>query len=255
MSHTKIYIAPILKRGLAFLFGVTHPLFIKGIGYKMAHFSKKSGICIKNSTTLYCKLPKSYYICITKLLQLSFFKQFLTMKETINVNIAQQAFTMDMDAYQTLTAYLDDIGRRLSPTDTETLGDIESRIAEIFRERVPSPMMVITYGVVRSVMNQIGDPELFGEAYRPMRDSNGNPRFPGEEPRKLFRPRSPRSIAGVCSGIANYFSIDVTLVRIIFIVGFFAGFSTGLLYLIMWIAISEEPQQVIKPESNQENKA
>lgn len=221
----------------------------------MAHFTKKSGICIKNSTTLYCKLPKSYYICITKLLQLSFFKQFLTMKETINVNIAQQAFTMDMDAYQTLTAYLDDIGRRLSPTDTETLGDIESRIAEIFRERVPSPMMVITYGVVRSVMNQIGDPELFGEAYRPMRDSNGNPRFPGEEPRKLFRPRSPRSIAGVCSGIANYFSIDVTLVRIIFIVGFFAGFSTGLLYLIMWIAISEEPQQVIKPESNQENKA
>ncbi len=206
-------------------------------------------------TTLYCKLPKSLYICITKLLQLSFFKLFLTMKETINVNIAQQAFTMDMDAYQTLTAYLDDIGRRLSPTDTETLGDIESRIAEIFRERVPSPMMVITYGVVRSVMNQIGDPELFGEAYRPMRDSNGNPRFPGEEPRKLFRPRSPRSIAGVCSGIANYFSIDVTLVRIIFIVGFFAGFSTGLLYLIMWIAISEEPQQVIKPESNQENKA
>lgn len=177
------------------------------------------------------------------------------MKETINVNIAQQAFTMDVDAHQLLTSYLDDIGRRLSPTDTETLGDIENRIAEIFRERVPSPMMVITYGVVRSVMNQIGEAELFGEAYRPIRDRKGNHRFPGEEPRKLYRLRSPRSIAGVCSGIAAYLNIDVTLVRIIFIVGFFAGFSTVLLYAILWIAIAEEPAQPFNPEFNRENKA
>lgn len=42
MNHTKIYIAPILKRGLAFLFWVTASSFYyKGIGYKMAHFTKK----------------------------------------------------------------------------------------------------------------------------------------------------------------------------------------------------------------------
>lgn len=177
------------------------------------------------------------------------------MKETINVNIAQQAFTMDMDAYSTLTAYLEDIGRRLDPSDTETLNDIESRIAELFREKVPSPMMVITYGTVRSVMSQIGNPELFGEAYRPMSDHSGKRRFPGEEPRKLYRPRTQRSIAGVCSGIANYFAIDVTLVRIIFIVGFFAGFSTGLLYVILWVAIGEEPSTQFNPEFNPKNNA
>lgn len=176
------------------------------------------------------------------------------MKETINVNIAQQAFTMDMDAYSTLTAYLEDIGRRLDPSDTETLNDIESRIAELFREKVPSPMMVITYGTVRSVMSQIGEPELFGEAYRPMSDSNGKRRFPGEEPRKLYRPRTQRSIAGVCSGIANYFNIDVTLVRIIFIVGFFAGFSTGLLYIIMWAVVGQEPVQEVATNINPQNK-
>ena len=65
------------------------------------------------------------------------------MKETINVNIAQQAFTMDMDAYSALNAYLDDISRRLPESDTETMSDIEGRVAEIFREKVPSPMMVI----------------------------------------------------------------------------------------------------------------
>ena len=46
------------------------------------------------------------------------------MKETINVNIAQQAFTMDIDAYAALTSYLDDIGRRLPSDDADTLPDI-----------------------------------------------------------------------------------------------------------------------------------
>ena len=47
--------------------------------------------------------------------------KYSTMKETINVNIAGQAFTMDMDAYSALTSYLDDISRRLPETDTETM--------------------------------------------------------------------------------------------------------------------------------------
>ena len=145
------------------------------------------------------------------------------MKETINVNIAQQAFTMDMDAYSALTAYLDDIACRLPESDAETLADIESRVAEIFRERVPSPMMVITYGVVRSTMTVDEDPLR----------------------KKLYRSRTDRSIAGVCGGIARNFDIDSTLVRVLFIVGFFAGFSTLVLYLILWLVLKEEPAQTI----------
>lgn len=167
------------------------------------------------------------------------------MKETINVNIAQQAFTMDMDAYSELTKYLEDIGRRLPETDTETMGDIESRIAEIFRERVPSPMMVITYGVVQCTMKQLGDAETFGEASRPLR-SEKHTVNPLGLPRKFWRMRSPRSIAGVCSGLAIYFDIDITLVRILFILGFFMGFSTLLLYIILWIVIPQEPAEGIK---------
>ncbi|NBJ06900.1 PspC domain-containing protein [Alistipes sp. Z76] len=164
------------------------------------------------------------------------------MKETINVNIAQQAFTMDMDAYSALTAYLDDIACRLPESDAETLADIESRVAEIFRERVPSPMMVITYGVVRSTMTQIGSPENFGAANRPKQD-----RVVDEDPlrKKLYRSRTDRSIAGVCGGIARNFDIDSTLVRVLFIVGFFAGFSTLVLYLILWLVLKEEPAQTI----------
>lgn len=167
------------------------------------------------------------------------------MKETINVNIAQQAFTMDMDAYSELTKYLEDIGRRLPETDTETMGDIESRIAEIFRERVPSPMMVITYGVVQCTMKQLGDAETFGEASRPLRSEKQSVN-PLGLPRKFWRMRSPRSIAGVCSGLAIYFDIDITLVRILFILGFFMGFSTLFLYILLWIVTPQEPAEGIK---------
>lgn len=161
------------------------------------------------------------------------------MKETINVNIAQQAFTMDVDAYSALTAYLDDISCRLPESDTETLSDIESRVAEIFRERVPSPMMVITYGVVRDTMSQIGCPENFGAPGRPKQERVEESRTRGA----IYRSRTDRSIAGVCGGIAERLDIDSTLVRVLFIVGFFAGFSTLILYLVLWLVLKEEPVQ------------
>ena len=162
------------------------------------------------------------------------------MKETINVNIAQQAFTMDMDAYSTLTSYLDDISRRMPEGDTETLSDIESRIAEIFRERVPSPMMVITYSVVKSTMAQIGDAENFGSANRPLKE-NKNSKVGNAL--KFYRSRTNRSIAGICGGLAEYFGIDATLIRILAFVCIFAAGATLWLYLILWLVVPYEPQQ------------
>ena len=61
------------------------------------------------------------------------------MKETVNANIGSIAFTIDRDAYQALEHYFREIRRRLPDDDTETMGDIESRVAEILVEKVPSP--------------------------------------------------------------------------------------------------------------------
>ena len=161
------------------------------------------------------------------------------MKETINVNIAQQAFTMDKDAYVTLTSYLDDIGRRLPADDTDTLPDIEARIADIFRERVPSPMMVITYAAVLATMQQIGSAEMFGEANRPLNNAEQS-NVGQKSTRRFVRSIDDKAIAGVCGGIAEYFGIDSTLVRIIFVVGVIAGFSTGLLYFVLWLVTGKQ---------------
>ena len=167
------------------------------------------------------------------------------MKETINVNLAQQAFTMDKDAYVTLTSYLDDIGRRLPADDTDTLPDIEARIADIFRERVPSPMMVITYATVLATMQQIGSAEMFGEANRPLNDAE-QPHVGKKSTRRFVRSIDDKAIAGVCGGIAEYFGIDSTLVRIIFVVGVIAGFSTGLLYFILWLVTEKQSRTTTK---------
>lgn len=167
------------------------------------------------------------------------------MKETINVNLAQQAFTMDKDAYVTLTSYLDDIGRRLPADDTDTLPDIEARIAEIFRERVPSPMMVITYATVLATMQQIGNAEMFGEANRPLNEAE-QPHVGKKNTRRFVRSIDDKAIAGVCGGIAEYFGIDSTLVRIIFVVGVIAGFSTGLLYFIIWLVTEKQSRTTTK---------
>ena len=59
--------------------------------------------------------------------------------------------------------------------------------------------------------------------------------------KKLLRPREDKWIAGVCMAFANYFDIDITLVRLLWVITIiFAG--TGLLaYVICWAIIPREP--------------
>ena len=60
---------------------------------------------------------------------------------------------------------------------------------------------------------------------------------------RLVRPRQGRKIAGVCAGLAEYFDIDVTLVRVVWLVVLFAGGAGLLAYVIGWIVMPEEPLQ------------
>lgn len=49
-----------------------------------------------------------------------------------------------------------------------------------------------------------------------------------------------KKIGGVCAGLANYFDMDPTIMRVLFVVIFFAGGASLLAYLIMWIIVPEE---------------
>ena len=58
--------------------------------------------------------------------------------------------------------------------------------------------------------------------------------------KRLTRSRD-KKIAGVAAGLAEYFDIDPTIVRILFVVVFFAGGASLLAYIIMWIVMPEAP--------------
>lgn len=60
--------------------------------------------------------------------------------------------------------------------------------------------------------------------------------------KKLYRSRKNKSIAGVCGGIAQYFKIDVTIVRLIWALAILCA-GTGLLaYIVCAFVIPEEPE-------------
>lgn len=62
-----------------------------------------------------------------------------------------------------------------------------------------------------------------------------------EEPRRLYRSRTDRRISGICGGLATYFKIDPTLVRLLFVLGLLLVGGTFWAYIIMMIVIPEEP--------------
>jgi phage shock protein C len=69
--------------------------------------------------------------------------------------------------------------------------------------------------------------------------------------KRLMRPRLGRKIAGVCAGFAEYFDIDVTLVRIVWLI---IAVMTGvgfLAYPVAWIIMPEEPHLLSAPAAGQ----
>ena len=60
--------------------------------------------------------------------------------------------------------------------------------------------------------------------------------------RKLYRSRTNRMLFGVCAGLAEFFGIDPTVVRLVFVAGALLGFgSFVLIYLVMFFVVPEEP--------------
>ncbi len=66
-----------------------------------------------------------------------------------------------------------------------------------------------------------------------------------DEPKRLYRPRTGRMLSGVCAGLANYFGMDPTLVRVIYaILSVCTAIITGaIIYVILLLIIPEEPNR------------
>ncbi|MEO6734444.1 MAG: PspC domain-containing protein [Ferruginibacter sp.] len=169
------------------------------------------------------------------------------MKQVININFHGQVVPIEVSAFELLKNYTDSLSRYFANEEgkEEIINDIESRIGELFQERLKKGATCITDDDVNAIIKSMGRPEEFEDAddnSSSKQSTESHTRAPeGFQPagtsKRLFRSENDKKIAGVCGGLANYFNLDPTLVRIIFIILFFAG-GTGLLtYLIIWIAV------------------
>lgn len=159
------------------------------------------------------------------------------MKKTVTVNIGGIVFHIEETAYEQLQSYLSNIKSYFTLSDgrDEIIQDIETRIAEMFSEKISNSRMVITDADVEEVMNQLGKPsEVAGADEQP--SSNESVKQERAE-KKLFRDPDDKILGGVCSGVAHYFGIQPLWLRLLLVLSFIYFGAGLLLYLILWIVI------------------
>lgn len=154
------------------------------------------------------------------------------MKKVINAGIGGKSFVVDEDAYARLDSYLILFRSRLAAdSSAEVMADLEARIAELFTVETGDSQRVVDAQLVEKVISQLGMPDG-----SPMPGMDA-PSSEEKVPRRLYRDPDDRRIAGVCSGLAAYFSVDVVLIRVLMLVALVAGSAGFWIYVILWIAV------------------
>ncbi len=172
------------------------------------------------------------------------------MKKVVKVSIGNLAFTVEEDGFLLIKGYLEEIRDHYESNQdgTEIVEGIEERMAELFLEKCPAGS-VVSNTAIKEVISILGRPEAIDEEQGDFRSTTSKPRSI-KIPRKLYRNTDNKVIGGVCSGLGAYSSLDVSLVRIIFVVlligfSFFGLFRIGggsfmiISYIIMWLVIPE----------------
>ena len=156
------------------------------------------------------------------------------MDRKLNVKIGTTAFSIEENAYRALENYLDDIRERLDDySATETMGDLEMRIADLLSGWLGNPENVVDIYLVRKVQEQIGRPEEFGELKQPQSGDKGKV----NGVKRLLRYNSDKVIGGVCGGIAKFTNIDPTLLRLVTMFLLLFGGLSLWIYIVLWIFI------------------
>lgn len=169
------------------------------------------------------------------------------MKKVVNINLGGYPFTIDDDAYATLDNYLQTISRhfRKSEGHEEIVGDIESRMAELFQESI-STGQIVSMKEVNKAITKMGTPEEFGvdpdesatmaSGARTQTNTKSNYRVG----KRLFRDRDDEVISGVAAGLSAYFGFKdplwfrLGLVALTILTGIFP-FVIG--YLLLWVIV------------------
>jgi phage shock protein PspC (stress-responsive transcriptional regulator) len=166
------------------------------------------------------------------------------MKQVININFQGRVVPIEVTAFEILKSYTESLSRHFAMEEgrDEIINDIENRIGELFQDKLKDGETCITDEHVNAVINSIGRPEEFDDAQST--ENAARESLSGQQTqnafgasKKLYRDENDKVIGGVCSGLANYFNVDVVVVRILFVI-LAVSFGVGIIpYLVLWIAV------------------
>lgn len=153
------------------------------------------------------------------------------MKEVKKCSISGIAFTMDVDAYEALDAYLESLKKsyKETPDGAEIVADIEARIAELILSTQDNTR-VVEKPLMLNIIAQMGSAEDISEE-----SSDGDLQYETPRiPRRLYRDTENAKLGGVCAGIGKYFDIDPVWVRLgLFLPLLLSAF--GSIHFLFWL--------------------
>jgi len=168
------------------------------------------------------------------------------MQKVIHINLNGHAYQLDESGYDALREYLAGAERALeaNPDRTEIIADLEQAIADKCRKFLGPHKTVVTSTEVAQIVREMGPIEApaaenaAGSVDAPAGDKQTA--ATDAPPKRLFRIPDGAMIAGVCTGIAAYFRIDVAFVRVGFALAAFVTKGAGIIaYVAMMFLIPE----------------
>jgi phage shock protein PspC (stress-responsive transcriptional regulator) len=129
---------------------------------------------------------------------------------SVTAKLNRSTLEFEEAAYERLEAYFADAARTLDgdPDQAEILGDLEQAVADQCTRRMRTGEKVVTLTELRPALEEIGNVQVPGS-------STASESLSSNVARPLEQISQGAMVSGVCLGLARYFRLDVTLLRII----------------------------------------
>lgn len=159
--------------------------------------------------------------------------------ERVSVTVRLNRITLQFEerAFARLEAYLAEARRTLdgNPDRAEILGDLEEAVADQCQKRMRHEQKVVTLAELGPALEEIGTVQAPGAATSPQP-------APRESARPLQQVSEGALISGVCQGLARYFRMDVTLLRVIAVLLLVvSGGTMVLVYAVLMLLLPYAP--------------
>lgn len=164
------------------------------------------------------------------------------MDKTKNISLGGFSFLIEENAYTALSQYLAEVRQHLQHNSDrdEIIFDVEQRMAELLKDRTANREVIIHQDVLY-LIEVLGKPEQYVEDEETDKATNAAPEasaqaFSANKP--LYRDIDDRKIGGVLSGMAHYFNISPTMLRIAFAVCLILSFVVSYRWIFLFNGVS-----------------